>query len=146
MKRIGKTLALQEVYEFVSETQQLQLQRLKKRFYRDFAPAVINPLRVFTLKGFKLLENAPYGQMFSQTRLVWEDFYVKEIGETNEDRLAFFEGKYQDAPTMSMIVQTKDSEVCLIGGKCPSLLTHEYDVARSCLLIDLVGGILAEKS
>ena len=45
-------------------------------------------------------------------------------------------------------MQINNEEVCLIGGNkySPSLLTHDYDVERSCLLINLTFGVVTEKS
>ena len=31
-------------------------------------------------------------------------------------------------------------------GHCPALIAHEFDVARSCLIVDLEAGIVAEKA
>ena len=49
---------------------------------------------------------------------------------------------------MSQIIQVAQNTVCVIGGheSYPSLLAHEYDVRRSCLLIDLSSAIVSEKS
>ena len=67
---------------------------------------------------------------------------VREKGEDEEGRRLFFEGKWQDDMTESKIVQVNRSQVYIIGGIYPSLMGRVYDVARSCLRVDLETGIL----
>ena len=96
------------------------------------------------------MENSASILIFSQATLKFESFLVKQVGENPQTRISYFQGKDQDYPnpTRSKIVQIHDNAVCIIGGypTLPSLLTHDYDVGRSCLLLDLSTGIITEKS
>ena len=117
---------------------------ISKRFYLKFIPAVFRPVCIFTRRGLKIMENSAYVQVFSATRLEWDRVRVREI----HSAVGYFKGKRQDYPTHSKLVQVSHNQIILVGGSQsrPSLLTYEYDVARSCLLIDLSSGIVSEMS
>ena len=88
------------------------------------------------------MTNSAYVQVFSTARLVWDSILVQKM------QLDYFKGKLQDYPTWSKLVQINNNQIILVGGdhSFPSLLTHWYDVGRSCLLVDLSSGIVAEKA
>jgi hypothetical protein len=75
-KKLGCSYALQPIYEYLPQTQQLTLQLLRKRIYRELAPALFSPLPTFTRKGFKLTRGAPYIQLFSPTLQKWQNLQV----------------------------------------------------------------------
>jgi hypothetical protein len=80
--------------------------------------------------------------------LKWEVLFVKQVGENEKSRSDYFEGKDRTSLTTSRIVQTEDNAVCVIGGfnAYPTLVAHDYEVARSCISIDLESAILTPKS
>ena len=71
-----------------------------------------------------------------------------QIDEDIMNRFTYFSNEDQCESTVSKIVQTNSDGVFVIGGYkfSPSLLTHTYNVPRSCLFIDLSTGIISEKS
>ena len=79
-----------------------------KRFYREFLPAFLTPITVFTHRGFQLFQNSPSIQVLSQTRQTWDHFLAMQEGDTKEHILEFYQGKEPKYPTDSMIVQTQD--------------------------------------
>ena len=102
-------------------------------------------MSVYLLKGFRVMGNSPLIEVFNQTNFYYEAIYICEFGKIKN--LEYFKGKYH-LKTESKIVQTTDREVALIGGKnyAPTLLTREYDVGRSCLLVDCCCGVVTEKA
>ena len=88
--------------------------------------------------------NSACVKVFSSTRLEWEPVLVHDI----HSAVDYFKGKRQDTPTDSKLVQVSHNQIILVGGyeNVPSLLTHKYDVARSCLLVDLSSGTVTEKA
>ena len=86
--------------------------------------------------------------VFSATRLNWDPIFVTEVGVDQKDAIDHFKRKDQRFPSLSKIVQVSHNQIILVGGWKDSgnLLTREYNVERSCLLVDLSSGIVAEKS
>ena len=77
--------------------------------------------------------------------------FRKASREDIEYRIQYFKGKRRSVATESKIVQIGEKEICLLEGQREiehyrSLLTHDYDVSRSCLIIDLSYGVVTEKS
>ena len=142
-EQISHTRANQVTLGFLSQPKQLELQPVKKRFHRDYIPAVLKAIRVFTKKGFRLKDNSPSIEMFSQTRQNWDHFLCKQEGNSRDHILDFFKRKKPGFTTQSKNVQTLDHEVALIGGYVKSLLAQKYDVGRSCIFLDLSSGIIS---
>ena len=59
----------------------------------------------------------------------------------------FFKGKKSQA-TQSKLIQINNTQIYVIGGRpeSPSLLTHDYDVWRSCLRVDLESATVEERA
>jgi len=73
-----------------------KLQPIKKRFYREFIPAVLEAIRVFTHQGFYLNIDSPYIELDSQARLNWDHFYCMQEDDSRAHILNFFEHKKPD--------------------------------------------------
>ena len=92
-KRISHTYANQVIFGFLSLAKLLELQALKRRFYREFIPAVVEAIRVFTKKGFQLKRDSPYIEVFSQTRQNWERFFCMREADSRDHIRNFFKGR-----------------------------------------------------
>ena len=140
-KRHGKSMSLIEVFQFLGLKQIVDLQLLNKRFYGEFAYALIRSVIIFRPRGISLQNNASSLRLLevSAKGYAWKDFPVGELGEDPRTRRQFFKGKAQLDQTLSRIVQANSSQVYIIGGYSgyPSLIGRDYDVERSCLKADL---------
>ena len=135
-KKVGRSFSLQIVVGFFSRKTLLRWTLARKRFYFEFAPAILcRPICIFERKGFLLRDNSPSIYERSSSTGNWSRFhslFIKQVGEDEKSRRDYFEGKDQKYATSSRIVQTEDNTVCVIGGFKPTLIAHDYDVARSC--------------
>ena len=137
-QKVGLSFALQIVVGFVGHKTLLRWMLARKRFYFHFAPAILcRPISIFERKGFKLKNNSPSIFVCSSSRgnwSRWDSLFIKQVGEDEKSRRDYFEGKDQKYVTSSKVVQTEDNTVCVIGGNNddPTLIAHDYDVARSC--------------
>ena len=139
-KKHGKSQCLIEVFRFCDQQNLIRLQLLNKhRFYKVFAHAIIHPLCIFRPRGISLKNNSPCIRLFDT---VWRDFLVFEQNEFKKQRENYFRWRDQSDLTCSKIVQVNRFHVYIIGGFYPSLVCGEYDVARSCLRVDLGSGLL----
>jgi len=48
-KKLAKSLALQEVFAFFTETEQVQMQQLNRRFYNTFVPGLITKVKLYDI-------------------------------------------------------------------------------------------------
>jgi len=69
---------------------------------------------------------------------------VTERGEKQKKRRTYFRGKQQQMSTISKITQTNNTDVFITGGSAEmaSLLAREYEIAKSCLKVNLKTGVV----
>jgi hypothetical protein len=47
--KLAKSLALQEVFAFFTQTEQVKMQQLNRRFYRTFVPGLVTKVKLYEL-------------------------------------------------------------------------------------------------
>jgi hypothetical protein len=139
-------MSLIEVFQFLGLKQLVDLQLLNKRFYGEFAYALIRSVIIFRPRGISLQNNASSLRLLevSAKGFAWRDFPVSEVGEDPQTRSQFFKGKTPQLQTDSKIVQANCSHVYIIGGSnyYAPLLSRTYDAERSMLRADLQTGLV----
>ena len=144
--RHGQSLCLIEVFYFFGPEKQIRLQKLNKRYYNQHVYGLVKSICLFRPRGISLMDNSPNMRLLevSAGGYAWKDFPVREQGESDQTRQAWFNGKSQVGLTSSVIVQVGKTKVYLIGGLHPSLLSREYNVKHSCLRVDLETAVLEQ--
>ena len=141
-RRMGQSMSLIVIFEYQGEKVLVSWQTLNKRYYEQFAHALVSPLRIAHKLGIILQANQPSIKILKGTE--WKDIPVKEIGDTDTYRTMYFEG-LDLCSTSSVITQVSSGEIYIIGGNqdYPSLVAREYEVNRSCIRVNIQSGVLA---
>ena len=72
----GTSYLMQVVFEYLPLAQQLDMQLVKRRWFREFGPALLAPIHLVTPKLLRLFIDAPCIEVFSPTHLAWEQVFV----------------------------------------------------------------------
>ena len=78
--KISHTWGLQIVCEYLARNKLLILQLVNRRFYLNFVAAILRPLSIFTRRGLQIMRNSGCVQVFSATRLEWDQVFVHQVG------------------------------------------------------------------
>ena len=102
-KRLGESLCLQEVFECLCLDQRelIQIQKLKRRFYNNFGPALIPQFSLFTItRGFSLISNQSHLDVLNRDLGGFEKLRVFEeaSGMDKQQTEEYFLGKDRYAP------------------------------------------------
>ena len=120
------------VLEYLEEESLWELQAMNKRLYNYFVPYLIRKVRMSINRGYFILSHSNHLQILRNQ--AWTTLPIHEKGGD--------ESYYNDESpslTESRILQINHSQILAIGGAndSPSLLPRNYNVARSCLKIDI---------
>jgi hypothetical protein len=141
----GTSYLMQVVFEHLPLAQQLNMQLVKRRWFREYGPAFVAPIHTDTPKLLRLFCNSACIEVFSPTHLAWHQVFVSTANQNLQKSLEYFEGKYQGNLTESKITPLCHSRILITGGYYPSLLPYEYAVGRSALLVNLATNSVEEK-
>jgi len=127
------------------------MQSLFKRFYDNFVYGLIDSVHLFrnAKKGIFIKANDNCVRVLdgSKLPLEWVEVPVFEAGDllNKQERWEYFnETKvYPPVKFASKIVQVNATDIYIVGGGPPSLLSREYRVASSCLTVNIETGELA---
>ena len=95
----GTSYLMQVVYEHLPLAQQLDMQLVRKRWFREFGPAFLAPIHTDTPKLLRLFRNSDWIEVFSPTHLAWEQVFVCLANENLQAAPEYFKGKYQGSLT-----------------------------------------------
>ena len=77
----GTSYLMQVVFEHLPLAQQLITQLVKRRWFRDFGPALLAPVHTDTPKLLRLFRNYTCIEVFSPTHLAWEQVFVSTANQ-----------------------------------------------------------------
>jgi hypothetical protein len=141
----GNSYLMQVVYEHLPLAQQIDMQLVKRRWFREYGPALLAPITTYTPKLLRLFCNSACIEVFSPTHLAWEQVFVSTANENLQAAREYFEGKDQYYHTESKITPLCHSRILITGGYSPSLLPYEYAVGQSAILVNLACNSVEEK-
>ena len=72
----GTSYLMQVVFEHLPLAQQLDLQLVKRRWFREYGPAFLAPIHTDTPKRLRLFHNSACIEVYSPTRLAWHQVFV----------------------------------------------------------------------
>jgi hypothetical protein len=84
---------MQVVFEHLPLAQQLDMQLVKRRWFREYGPALIAPIHTDTPKLLRLFRNSACIEVFSPTHLAWHQVYVSTAIDNSQAALKYYEGK-----------------------------------------------------
>jgi hypothetical protein len=67
---------MQVVFEQLPLAQQLDMQLVKRRWFREYGPALLGPIHTETPKLLRMYHNSAYIEVFSPTHLAWHLVFV----------------------------------------------------------------------
>jgi hypothetical protein len=143
----GSSYLMRVVYKHLPLLQQLEMQLVRRRWFREYGPAFLAPIHLVTPKLLRLFCNSACIEVFSPTHLTWHQVYVSTANANLQAVRKYYEGKNQLNLTESQITQLCHSRILIIGGRHydPFLLPYPYDVGRSALLVNLATNSVEEK-
>jgi hypothetical protein len=68
---------------------------VKKRWFREYGPALLDPIHTDTPKLLLLFENSACIEVFSPTHLAWQQVYVSTAIDNLHGAREYFTGKRQ---------------------------------------------------
>ena len=89
----GTSYLMQVVFEHLPLAQQLDMQLVKRRWFREFGLALLAPIHTDTPKLLRLFDNSACIEVFSPTRLAWHQVYVSTASKNLQTSLEYFKGK-----------------------------------------------------
>ena len=72
----GTSYLMQVVFEHLPLAQQLDMQLVKRRWFRAYGPAFVAPIHTDTPKLLRLFDNSACIEVFSPTQLEWHAVFV----------------------------------------------------------------------
>ena len=94
-KAAGTSYLMQVVYEHLPLAQQLDLQLVKRRWFREYGPAFLAPIHTDTPKLLRLFCNSACIEVFSPTHLAWHRVFVSTANQNLQAAREYFEGRDQ---------------------------------------------------
>jgi hypothetical protein len=98
---ISKSFALQLIFGWLDKPTVIRWQRLFKRFYKMFAPAILRHFEVNQFKRAFSLTSEQTGLKFLNGDLKWEFVEVKEAGTTRLKNIMYFKRRAHIEPEKS---------------------------------------------
>ena len=95
----GTSYLMQVVFEHLPLAQQLDMQLVKRRWFREYGPALLAPIHTDTPKLLRLFKNSACIEVFSPTHLAWHQVFVSTANQNLQAAREFFYGKYQGSLT-----------------------------------------------
>jgi hypothetical protein len=95
----GSSYLMQVVYGYLPLAQQLDTQLVKRRWFREYGPALLAPIHTDTPKLLRLFVNSACIEVFSPTHLAWHQVFVSTAKKNLQAAREFFYGKYQGSLT-----------------------------------------------
>ena len=89
----GTSYLMQVVCEHLPLAQQLDMQLVKRRWFREYGPALLAPIHTDTPKLLRLFENSACIEVFSPTHLAWHQVFVSTANENLQAVHEYYEGK-----------------------------------------------------
>ena len=81
-KKLGRSLSLQIVFEFLKKVALLELQRLNKRYYNSMVIGLIREIVLYRSTSFMCRIHTDSIQVLSPALLKWNEVHVWEEGDT----------------------------------------------------------------
>ena len=72
----GRSYLMQVVYGYLPLALQLDTQLVKRRWFREFGPALLAPIHADTPKLLRLFDNSACIEVFSLSHLAWHKVFV----------------------------------------------------------------------
>ena len=143
----GSSYLMQVVYGYLPLALQLDMQLVKRRWFREYGPALLAPIHTDTPKLLRLFCNSTCIEVFSPTHLAWHQVLVSTANKNLRTASEYYKGKDQLSLTYSKITPLCHSRILITGGRDyePSLLPYWYDVGRSTLLVNLATNSVEKK-
>lgn len=110
-QRFGRSMCLFEVFLCLSQEKLIKLQGLYKRYYYQFAHALIKPTVLFKSKGVIVKTNQSCIKIFDAESYSWTNLQVKEPGE-----LCRIWVKKESGICFSRVLHATPTSVFIIGG------------------------------
>ena len=73
----GTSYLMQVVYGYLPLAQQLDMQLVRRRWFREFGPVFLAPIHTDTPKLLQLFVDSAYIEVFSPTQLAWYPVFVR---------------------------------------------------------------------
>ena len=89
----GTSYLMQIVYGYLPLAQQLDMQLVKRRWFREYGPALLAPIHTDTPKLLRLFINSACIEVFSPTHLAWHQVFVSTANQNLQAAREYFEGK-----------------------------------------------------
>ena len=89
----GTSYLMQVVYEHLPLAQQLDMQLVRRRWFREYGPAFLAPIHLVTPKLLRLFKNSACIEVFSPTHLAWHQVYVSKYNNYLHAAREYYEGK-----------------------------------------------------
>jgi hypothetical protein len=112
----GRSYLMQVVYEHLPLAQQLNIQLVRRRWFREYGPAFLAPIHLVTPKLLRLFNQSACIEVFSPTHLAWHQVFVSTANDNLHAAREYFEGKNQRSLTDSKITPLCHSRILITGG------------------------------
>jgi len=89
----GTSYLMQVVYEHLPLAQQLDMQLVRRRWFREYGPAFLAPIHLVTPKLLRLFRNSAFIEVFSPTHLAWHHVFVSTANKNMRAAIKFYKGK-----------------------------------------------------
>ena len=77
----GNSYLMQVVYEHLPLARQLDLQLVKRRWFREYGPVFVAPIHTDTPKLLRLFNMSACIEVFSPTHLAWHQVFVSTANQ-----------------------------------------------------------------
>ena len=77
----GSSYLMQVVYGYLPLALQLNMQLVKRRWFREYGPAFLAPIHTDTPKLLRLFCNSACIEVFSPTHLAWHQVFVSTANQ-----------------------------------------------------------------
>jgi len=89
----GTSYLMQVVFEHLPLAQKLDVQLVRRRWFREYGPALVAFIHFDTPKLLRLFGNSTCIEVFSPTHLAWHQVYVSKYNNYLHAAREYYEGK-----------------------------------------------------
>jgi hypothetical protein len=91
-KRLGRSLGLQTVFEYLPKRLVIQMQAVCMRFYYDFAVGLVTKMELWQAKGYLVKGGQLHIKVFDPNFCTWSELVIQEEGDerTAEEKQEYF--------------------------------------------------------